>query len=408
MPKILFTRAFVSGCSCPTGARKVDFYDVAVRGLLLEVRRSGGKTYYLRYRDRRGKERQFKIGSANVVTLGQVRRRARALAAEAIVGSDPHESRRVARAIPSLADFVRDQYLPYVKLKKRSWKTDETILRIHILPSLGRLPLDDVSGLLVAQLLNRLKERKYSSGTTNRVLILLRYCFNLAKRWDTPGVGANPTSDLRTVPDVCCERYLSHEEAQRLLITLERDQNQGAAKAIKLLLLTGARRNEITHAEWKHVDFVKKILFVPIAKSGKARQIALNSEAIALLQSVDRIPGNPYVFPSPITGNPSASLYFPWNRVRIAAGLAGVRLHDLRHSFASFLVNKGVSLYVVQGLLGHTQPRMTQRYAHLSPSTLADAADLIGQMFTRSSDAASVLVASEGALESKPLAAQLA
>jgi integrase len=145
-----------------------------------------------------------------------------------------------------------------------------------------------------------------------------------------------------------------------------------------LLLLTGARRNEITQAKWEYVNWQRRTLLVPLSKSGKPRAIALNAQALELLSAIKRVDGNPYIFPSELTGRPSPSLYFPWDRIRERAGLYSVRLHDLRHSFASFLVNQGVSLYVVQGLLGHSHARTTQRYAHLAQETLLDAAQVVG------------------------------
>jgi integrase len=165
-----------------------------------------------------------------------------------------------------------------------------------------------------------------------------------------------------------------------LIAAVECDENEVAARAIMLLLLTGARRNEITQARWEHLDWEKRTLLVPVSKSGKPRVIALNAMAMELLRSIRPGQGNPYIFPSPVTGQPSPSLHFPWQRIRVRAGLPDLRLHDLRHSFASFLVNQGISLYVVQGLLGHAHARYTQRYAHLTPDTLRDAAEAVGQV----------------------------
>lgn len=380
MPKVALSKAFIEHATCDPRRAKVDYFDADQRGFMLEVRRSGGMTFYQRYADERGRERQFKIGPADALSLDQARKKARLILAQALLGADPQARRRELRDIPTLAELVRDRYLPHVKAYKRSWRTDETVFRVHILPVLGSRPIDEISGDAIADLIQQMRDKGYASGTTNRVLILIRFIFNLARKWKIAGARENPTAGLNTAPDVQRDRFLTPEETKRLIASINIDENRSAAHTIMMLLLTGARRNEVSHAKWDYIDWERRTLLVPVSKSGKPRVIALNGQAMVLLRSIPRIDGNPYIFPSPITGRPCPSLHFPWTRIKQRAILDDLRLHDLRHSFASFLVNEGVSLYVVQGLLGHTQPRTTQRYAHLAQDTLNSAAEVVANV----------------------------
>jgi hypothetical protein len=178
-------------------------------------------TYYQRYTDGHGRARQFKIGPADVLTLDQARRKARSVLKQAIIGTDPQEKRGELRTVPTLAEFARGNYLPHVQTYKRSWRYDEIILRLHILPVLGRLPLDEIRQENITDLLSDMRKRGYVGATTNRVLVLLRYMFNLARKWKTPGVDPlTPESRVDSYVDAPagqgffglkrCERLLSY------------------------------------------------------------------------------------------------------------------------------------------------------------------------------------------------------
>lgn len=202
------------------------------------------------------------------------------------------------------------------------------------------------------------------------------------KRWTTttrssPGSEVNPAAGLKLfVPDNARERYLSKEETQRLRDALDQSENPQLKFIVPLLLLTGARKREILDAKWEHVSLERRTLRVPLSKSGKPRLIHLSETVMSILRQVPRFEGCPYVVPNPKTKMPFVSIFLSWNNARKRAGLAEVRMHDLRHSFASNLVNAGQSLYVVSKALDHSQIKTTSRYSHLSQETLLAAADV--------------------------------
>src|SRR5450756_1600625 len=175
MPMVRLSPAFVRSASCPADHKKIDYFDTTMRGFMLEVRTSGGKTYYQRYTDERGRERQFKIGPADVLTLRQARRKAIQIKAQAILGNDPQNERQERRSIPTLRSFIQDRYLPFVQGYKRSWRTDETVLRVHILPELGRYFLDEITPEFVIALTNKMRGAEYAPCSVGRVIIILLY-----------------------------------------------------------------------------------------------------------------------------------------------------------------------------------------------------------------------------------------
>lgn len=296
-------------------------------------------------------------------------------------GGDPKLERDRYKSVPSFAEFATDQYMPHAKARKRSWTSDDSLLRNHILPALGDHRMNRIRRVDVISLHNGLHQQGYAAGSVNKILILIRYMFNCAIRWEVLPAGQNPANGVEPFPDNGArERYLSLEEAQSLMAELETNPNRQACNIIKLLLFTGARKTEIMHARWEFVDLERRLLTVPLSKSGKARHIALSDAAIEVLRALPRDPEIPWLFWNPKTGRPQDSIHHGWDTIRQRAGIPDVRLHDLRHSFASFLVNSGRSLYEVQKLLGHSDAKTTQRYAHLAPGALIEAANIVGDL----------------------------
>jgi len=265
------------------------------------------------------------------------------------------------------------------------------MLRNHIFKLLGTKRMSHLRPPDVALFVERLKEQGYAPGTINRALVLLRYGYELAIRWQIKAVEINPVKDVKNlVDDNKIERYLTQAQMQTLMHEVSKSESEMLPHIILFLIYTGARKREVLDAKWQDIDWALKSWRIPKTKSGKIRHIPLSTGAMQLLEKLrtTRLISNtaeyqsnydPYacIFASPKTGKAYVSFYYSWDAARKRAGLPDLRVHDLRHSFASFLVNAGRSLYEVQELLGHADIRTTSRYAHLSRERLIAAVEVV-------------------------------
>ncbi|MFP4146128.1 MAG: tyrosine-type recombinase/integrase [Halorhodospira sp.] len=365
---------------CPPDKAKIDLFDTHTPGLMVELRKSGKATFYLRYQDPNGRRRHLRLGDVDAMNLTDARRAVKRLNGRIANGEDPRQEQISRRQTPTLEAFVRERYLPYAQSYKRSWQTDECLLRNHILPVIGHKSMGSVTKGEALELIQKHRQN-HRPSSTNRVLILLRYLYNLALKWEIPGVSQNPTASIPLyIENNKRERYLTPEETQRLLREIRRSQNPLLQEIIPMLILTGARRSEVLKARWEDLDLDRHMWRIPRPKGGERRFVPISETLAARLKVLPSCGTSPWLFPNPRTGKPFDSIYTAWNAARRRAGLAEVRLHDLRHSFASLLINNGHSLYEVQKLLGHTQITTTQRYAHLAQETLLEAMNHVGEM----------------------------
>ena len=281
----------------------------------------------------------------------------------------PRSRKKMASPLPtSCEEFARLVYLPHIRLRKRSWQVDERILRQHILPTFSAMALQELSRSDVERWLHRLAGQGLAPASCNRILSVFKSLCALAVARGllvhSPCTGVAPLQ-IRYVR----ERYLSRDEARRLIQALQSSPRQ-EARVLQLLLLTGARKSEILKARWENVHLEQRLLTVPISKSNRPRYIALSDEAVTVIRGLPRQAGCPWLFPGQAPHKPLSDIYLFWNDLRQQLGIAEVRIHDLRHTFASILVNAGHSLYEVQCLLGHSDPRTTMRYAHLGNGSM--------------------------------------
>ena len=350
------------------------YWDGKLTGFGLRVRKSGCKRYFVQTRVN-GRLRWFTIGPHGPITPGQARAKALEILAEAKKGVDARISEPQSDTGTKVADLCRrflEEYVPN-HCKPRTQAEYGRLVTLFIAPAIGGMEILDVQRKDVAALHHDLREHPFQA---NRTLSVLSKMFSLAEVWGLRPDGSNPCRHVSHYKEQRRERFLSEEETVRLGEVLREfeDKMPSAVAAFRLLLLTGCRMSEIRDLRWECVK--ADCIELPDAKTGR-RAVPLGPEARAVLDAIPREEGNPWVIRGRRRGTHLADLQHPWQRIRERAGLDDVRIHDLRHSFASRALALGESLTMIGKLLGHTQVQTTARYAHLARDSIQSAASRV-------------------------------
>lgn len=383
-------------------ARNIIVYDNDVIGFGLRITQAGARAFVLDYLFE-ARKRRLTIGSWPDWSVAAAREQAKHLKREIDLGRDPLVQRDERRAAPSIKDLI-ERYLAEhgPRLSKDHARDQRNMLRKYVLPKWGdRKAVDirpgDVDALLAEIAKGRARKHKAVTKQkrqkplapakptpiqANRVGGIIRKMFNLAIRWEIRT--DNPASGFIRNPESPRERFLDLEEIGRLSEALADHPNRRGADVIRLLMLTGARRGEVLNARWEQFDLNRAVWTKPAAttKQRRLHRAPISGATVALLRTI-RMCVNadcPWVFPGDVEGQPLIEIKRFWDDVRGEAKLPGVRIHDLRHTFASLLVSGGMSLPMIGKLLGHTQVQTTQRYAHLFDDPLRVGLNQVGDM----------------------------
>lgn len=350
----------------------------------VRVMPSGRKFYVIQYRTDRRKTRRKSLGMHGVVPLEEARKKAFKILAAVQSGDDPvgeERAKKNALTVNNLSERFIEEHVE-LHLKQDTAKNYKSNLCKVILPKIGHLKITEVTRADIAALHH---SRRKLPDAANRCLVIISKMFNLAEIWGLRPDGSNPCRHIKKYPEKKRERFLTPEETKQLGAILkeveaEGEESRSAINCIKLLLLTGCRRNEILTLQWKFVDWNASVIRLPDSKTG-ARVIYAGEHVMKLLREIKDHPetpmDNPYVIYGMIDGAHLVNIQKSWRRIRKRAGLEDVRIHDLRHSFASYAVSQGMSLAMIGKLLGHTQVQTTARYAHLMADPIKQAADQV-------------------------------
>ena len=381
MPIVKLTPQYIaSSLTCPPGKTRVEFCDADLPGLYVNVRTTnpGTGVYYFRYKDKHGKTCHQKLGRVCDLDLAEARKLAKTLKADIIAnGADPRAEAKAQKAVLTFNEFFNNHYLPYVKPRKRSWRRDEELYRLRIKEKFGNRRLNQISRQQIQLFHTEVLTSGLAPGTADHHLRFLKHAFNLAIDWGLL-TEKNPAARIPLFAvDNKVEHYLDDDQLETLLAVLRTDANRPVCQIALFLLSTGVRLNEALGATWTQIDRDNRVWRIPASnsKSKRVRSVPLNDAALEVLAQLDTEGNFAHVFINKETGKPYTTIMKVWTRLRTKAGLPHLRLHDLRHSYASFLVNSGRTLYEVQQILGHSDSKVTERYAHLSSKTLQEAAN---------------------------------
>ena len=358
----------------PVREKEYFVWDDQLKGFGARVYPNGGKRYVAQT-FRRGKTIRVQIGRHGALSFDEAKARARMIIADIDEGRNPNKEKEAERLSPTVAELAErflKEYVPH-HCKPRTRVEYRHAVERYILPALGSIKVTALGRDEVAALHHEMREKPYQA---NRTLGVVSKMMNQAEAWGLRPDRSNPCYHVRKYKEKKRERFLTAEELARLGKALDEEESfaPSAVTAFRLLLYTGARLSEIQTLKWEHIRGHR--IHLPDSKTG-AKTIPLNGPALEVLAGTKRVEGNPHVITGTAEGAHLTDLQKPWRRVRRAAGLEDVRIHDLRHTFASEAVMGGESLPMVGRILGHTQAQTTARYAHLADDPLRRASERI-------------------------------
>ncbi|MCE4223628.1 site-specific integrase [Methylobacterium sp. C25] len=369
------TETLVKTAPSPHAGSRI-IYDSELKGFGLRVTASGARAFVLNYRIS-GRERRLTIGSVPEWSATAARKHAEGLKREIDLGKDPMAARDDERASPTMADLCSLYQLRHLPRKRASSQRDDlAAIKTIIKPKLGTTKVSLLTHSDVEALHRDISKR--APFRANRVVALLSKMLSLAVKW---GYRAdNPAKGIERNPENQRYRYLTPAELGRLATALEAYANQNVADAIRLLLFTGARRMEVLSAQWEHFDLQAGSWTKPTTNTKQKREhrVPLSSAALRLLVELRCDGSGPYLFPARTGDGHLTDIKKAWAIISKSAAIEACRLHDLRHTYASYLASAGYPLHMVGALLGHTQTQTTQRYAHLLDDPLRQATEKVG------------------------------